>query len=260
MVSMIAAFQFLTIFPVVIKRMFTPQEMARAVGWFPLVGVALGALLCGVNYFAQMVFPTSISAALTLIAWVLLTRAFHLDGFMDTCDGLFGGFTPERRLEIMKDSRVGAFGVAGGALALLLKSTALASSLNTSTLRQAQDGAALSTSLLPALVTSAVLARWGMALAIFAFPYAREHGLGREMKDNVGWTQIILATCIALIVVLLAGVQMGMIAFALAGLTLWLGARYILRLIPGLTGDSYGALCEGIELVILLLFATRGVL
>lgn len=244
MTSMIAAFQFLTIFPSIIRRMFTPQEMARAVGWFPLVGVALGALLCGVNYFAQMTFPASISAALTLIAWVLLTRAFHLDGFMDTCDGLFGGFTPERRLEIMKDSRVGAFGVAGGALALLLKYTALASSLN----------------VLPALVTSAVLARWGMTLAIFAFPYAREKGLGREMKDNVGWTQIILATCIALIVVLLAGVQMGLIAFALAGLTLWLGARYILRLIPGLTGDGYGALCEGIELVVLLFFAARGVL
>ena len=244
MISIIAAFQFLTIFPAVIRRVFTPQEMARAVGWFPLVGVMLGALLYGINHFAQMIFPASISAALTLIAWVLFTRAFHLDGFMDTCDGLFGGWTPERRLEIMKDSRVGAFGVAGGALALLLKYTALASSLN----------------LLPALVTSAVLARWGMALAIFAFPYARESGLGREMKDHVGWAQIILATCIALITIWFTSGIMGLIAFALASLTLWVGARYILRLIPGLTGDSYGALCEGIELVILLLFAARGIL
>ena len=241
---MIAAFQFLTIFPTIIRRVFTPQEMARAVGWFPLVGVVLGALLYGINQFAQMIFPASISAALTLIAWVLFTRAFHLDGFMDTCDGLFGGWTPERRLEIMKDSRVGAFGVAGGALALLLKYTALASSLN----------------LLPALVTSAVLARWGMALAIFAFPYARESGLGREMKDHVGWAQIILATCIALITIWFTSGIMGLVAFALASLTLWVGARYILRLIPGLTGDSYGALCEGIELVILLLFAARGIL
>ncbi|MDO9299738.1 MAG: adenosylcobinamide-GDP ribazoletransferase, partial [Anaerolineales bacterium] len=117
MISIIAAFQFLTIFPALIKRMFTPQEMARAVGWFPLMGVVLEALLFGMNHVARLVFPETISAALTLIAWVLLTRAFHLDGFMDTCDGLFGGFTPERRLEIMKDSRVGAFGVAGGALA-----------------------------------------------------------------------------------------------------------------------------------------------
>lgn len=244
MISIIAAFQFLTIFPALIKRMFTPQEMARAVGWFPLVGVVLGALLYAVHYFAQMAFPVSISAALTLIAWVLFTRAFHLDGFMDTCDGLFGGWTPERRLEIMKDSRVGAFGVAGGVLALLLKYIALASSLN----------------VLSALMTSAVLARWGMTLAIFAFPYAREHGLGREMKDNVGWTQIVLATCIALIVAWFTSGIMGLIAFTLAGLTVWFGARYILQLIPGLTGDSYGALCEGVELVVLLFFAGRGIL
>ncbi len=146
---------------------------------------------------------------------------------------------------------MGAFGVAGGALLLLTKYAALASSLDAST--------ALSTSLLPALVISTTLGRWGMALAIFAFPYAREHGLGRDIKDNVRWPQIIFATLSALLVVWLAGAQMGLVAIALAGLTLWLGARYILRLIPGLTGDSYGALCEGIELVVLLLFVARGI-
>ncbi|MHB8776445.1 MAG: adenosylcobinamide-GDP ribazoletransferase [Anaerolineales bacterium] len=244
MTPIIAAFQFLTIFPTLIKRMFTPQEMGRAAGWFPLVGVVLGTLLYAVNYAARLVFPGSVSAALTLLAWVVFTRAFHLDGFMDTCDGLFGGWTPERRLEIMKDSRMGAFGAAGGALVLLLKYTALAASLDMG----------------PVLVISATLARWGMALAIFAFPYAREQGLGRELKDNVGWLQIILATCIALIVIWFVTGMMGLIAFALAGLALWLGARYILRLIPGLTGDSYGALCEGIELVVLLFFAARGIL
>lgn len=244
MTSMIAAFQFLTIFPTFIKRMFTSRELGQAVGWFPLVGVALGALLYAVNHAARLVFPNSVSAALTLLAWVVFTRAFHLDGFMDTCDGLFGGWTPERRLEIMKDSRMGAFGAAGGVLVLLLKYTALAASLDIG----------------PVLVISTTLARWGMALAIFAFPYAREHGLGRDLKDNVGWLQIVLATCIALIVIWFATGMMGLIAFALAGLALWLGARFILRLIPGLTGDSYGALCEGIELAVLLFFTARGVL
>ena len=112
MTSIIAAFQFLTIFPTLIKRMFTAQEMGRAVGWFPLVGLVLGFALYGINRAAGLIFPAIISAALTLFAWIILTRAFHLDGFMDTCDGLFGGYTPERRLEIMKDSRVGAFGAA----------------------------------------------------------------------------------------------------------------------------------------------------
>ena len=83
-----------------------------------------GFLLYGLNTLAQWIFPVSVSAAITLFAWVILTRAFHLDGFMDMCDGLFGGFNPERRLEIMKDSRMGAFGVAGGILVLLTESAA----------------------------------------------------------------------------------------------------------------------------------------
>jgi len=244
MISIIAAFQFLTISPTLIRRIFAAQEMGRAVAWFPFVGFVLGIVLYGLHFLLQFIFPSNISAALMLVAWVLLTRALHLDGFMDTCDGLFGGFTTERRLEIMKDSRVGAFGVVAGVLVLLLKYTTLASSL----------------SIWPALLVSATLARWGMVLAIFAFPYARENGLGQEMKDNIGWTQIILATLIALIVAWFLSGAMGLIAFALTCLTVWLGARFILRLIPGLTGDSYGALCEGVELVVLLLFAARGVL
>ena len=99
MVSIIAAFQFLTIFPALIKRAFTANEMGRSVGWFPLVGLVLGLLLYAVNHVAREIFPGTVPSALTLLACVAFTRAFHLDGFMDACDGLFGGFTPERRLE-----------------------------------------------------------------------------------------------------------------------------------------------------------------
>ena len=148
MVSIIAAFQFLTIFPTLIKRMFTSQEMGRAVAWFPLVGVVLGLALYAVNVLARIVFPTSVSAALTLFAWIIFTRGFHLDGFMDTCDGLFGGWTPERRLEIMKDSRLGSFGVAGGILVLLTEYAALQSSAD----------------LFPALMLSTTLGRWASPL------------------------------------------------------------------------------------------------
>src|SRR5215510_5411873 len=181
MVSIIAAFQFLTIFPTLIKRMFTSQEMGRAVAWFPLVGVVVGLALYSVNSLSRLVFPASISAALTLFAWVIFTRAFHLDGFMDTCDGLFGGWTPERRLEIMKDSRMGAFGVAGGILVLLTEYAALQSSLK----------------LFPALMLATTLGRWSLPLVIYAFPYAREDGLGIEMKRNVSIREIIVATLIA---------------------------------------------------------------
>lgn len=237
MVAILTAFQFLTIFPAVIRRMFTAQELGLAVGFFPLVGLALGGILYGVDSVLQLVFPASVVAVFVLAAWLLLTRALHFDGFLDTCDGLFGGFTPERRLEIMRDSRVGAFGVAGGGLLLLAKYAAIAS------LPQ-----------LSGLVLAPVLGRWVLSLAIFAYPYAREKGLGRDMKDNVLWLQVFLATAVALLAAWLVAAWVGLLAFALAGLVLWLGAAFILRRIPGLTGDSYGALCELAELAVLLLF------
>ena len=238
MVSIITAFQFLTIFPTVIKRMFTSQEMGRAVGWFPLVGVVLGLVLYGVNTAAQIIFPVSVSAALTVLAWVIFTRAFHLDGFMDTCDGLFGGWTPERRLEIMKDSRMGAFGVAGGVLVLLTEYAALHSSLN----------------LFPALVLSATLGRWASPLVIYAFPYAREDGLGIEMKRNVSPREVILATLITGIAAWSIYGWLGfglMLGAALIGL---LVALYAMRLLPGLTGDIYGTVTTLVEMTVLVYF------
>jgi len=243
MITLVAAFQFLTILPVVVQRAFTPQEMGRAAGWFPLVGLALGGVLFGLAMGLRMIFPPSVVAVLVLATWLLLTRALHFDGFLDTCDGLFGGFTPERRLEIMRDSRVGAFGVAGGVLLLLTKYAAIATLPN-----------------LSELVLAPVFGRWVLSMAVFAYPYAREKGLGRDMKDNVRWHQILLATIITLLAAGLIGGWAGLIAFVLAGVTLWLGAGFILRSIPGLTGDSYGALCELTELTVLLLFTTGMIL
>ena len=238
MISIIAAFQFLTIFPTLVHRMFTPQEMGRAVGWFPLVGIALGMLLYGVNYAAQLIFPASVSAALTLFAWIIFTRAFHLDGFMDTCDGLFGGWTTERRLEIMKDSRVGVFGVAGGVLVLLSQYSALLSSTN----------------LFAALVLAGTLGRWASPLVIYAFPYAREDGLGNEMKRNVRIKEIVLATLIAGITIWFVYGWKGLILMLGAAAIGFLVAFYALRLLSGLTGDIYGTVTTLVEMLVLIFF------
>lgn len=240
MTHIIVAFQFLTVFPAVIKRMFTPQEMGRAAGFFPLVGVALGAVLYGINYAARLVLPASVSAALTLFAWIFLTRAFHLDGFMDTCDGLFGGWTPEKRLEIMKDSRVGAFGVTGGVLILLLKYSALSSSAN----------------IFSALILSATLGRWSLPLLIYCFPYARANGLGYEMKLNTRWIELFIA---ALITGITAWLLLGWLGLALmlaATVFVFLFGLYVMRLLPGLTGDIYGAATTLVEAFTLAFFAT----
>ena len=238
MTSIIAAFQFLTISPTLIKRMFTAQEMGRAVGWFPLVGVVLGLLLYGINNMAQLIFPVSVSAAITLFAWVMFTRAFHLDGFMDTCDGLFGGFTAERRLEIMKDSRMGAFGVAGGVLILLTQYAALSASTN----------------LFVALILATTLGRWSSPLVIYWFPYAREDGLGIEMKRKVGWREVLLATSIMSITAWMVYGWPGFLFMVAAAAIGFLVAVYAMRLLPGLTGDIYGTVTTLVEMFTLVFF------
>jgi adenosylcobinamide-GDP ribazoletransferase len=241
MISLLAAFQFLTVLPAVVRRPFTPQEMGRAVGWYPLVGLAVGGALLGLFSVALKIFPPIVCSGLTLLTWILLTRALHFDGFIDMCDALFGGFTPERRLEIMKDSRIGAFGLAGGALLLLLKFSALADP----------------THLYPGIVLAPVLGRWVISMALFVYPYARQQGLGRDMKDNVRWPQALLATFLALSVAWVTGGSLGLLVALVAALVLVGGAGFILKHIPGLTGDSYGALCEGVELLVLLLYSIR---
>ena len=238
MTSLLAAFQFLTIFPTVIRRRFTPEEMGRAVGFFPLVGLVLGGILFGLDSGLRLFLPPYLAAVLVVAAWLTLTRALHFDGLLDIFDGLFGGFTPERRLEIMHDSRVGAFGVAAGALLIFAKLFSIASLDNR----------------LAAFLLAPTLARWAMALAIFAFPYAREHGLGRDMKDKTNWLQVVFAACVSLVAAWFVAGLSGLIVFGLATILLFLLARYMLTLIPGLTGDSYGAICEVVELFVLIAF------
>lgn len=237
--AILVAAQFLTTMPPVIKRPFTNQELGRAVAFFPLVGLGLGLILAGLNALFIQIFPPNLSAALILAAWVLLTGVLHLDGFLDACDGLFGGFTPEKRLHIMRDERVGAYALAGGVLLLLIKFTAL------TTLTELAE-------VTTALILAVTLGRWAISLAVVSFPYARAEGLGSTMKHEAGPAERLLATAITLIVALLAGGLWGLAAMAVVLVIVWLGSKYVMKRIPGLTGDIYGALCEISEVMILL--------
>jgi adenosylcobinamide-GDP ribazoletransferase len=238
MISLMAAFQFLTISPALVRRPFTASELGRAVGLFPLAGLAIGGLLLALDTGLRIIFPPEVAAALILASWIIITRGLHFDGFLDSCDALFGGFTAERRMEIMRDSRIGAFGAAGGILLILAKYATVL------TLVDRPAG----------IILAPVLARWGMALSVVLFPYARQQGLGRDMKDNAGRAQAIIATITAVIAGWLLAQWLGLLAALLAVLLLLATVRFALARIPGLTGDIYGALCELLELFILLFF------
>ena len=243
-IAFLTALQFLLVSPAFIKRPFTARELGAAVGFYPLVGLVLGSLLLAADYLLALFMPPLVRLALILTLWVLLTGALHLDGFLDACDGLLGGFTPESRLEIMRDEHFGAFALAGGVLLLLVKFSSLSAI----------------TPLAPALLLAPVLGRWGMAVALVAFPYARQQGLGRAVKDNAGLRQAIIATLFALTISLAVAWWWAewrvLLALVSAALVVWAGARFTLRRIPGLTGDIYGALNEIIEVVVLLALAS----
>ena len=234
----LVALQFLTMMPPVLRRSFTRREMGRAIGYYPLVGLVLGGILYAAGLLLPRVFPQALSAALVLALWVILTGALHVDGFLDSTDGLLGGFTPESRLEIMGDEHKGAYAVAGGILLFLIKFTAIFSLVGTAGVRE--------------LVTAAVLGRWGMALALIAFPYARPQGLGRVIKENAGWQQAALATIFALGSAWLVSEWWGLAGAALALGVMLLCVHFTLRRIPGLTGDVYGMINELIELAVLV--------
>jgi adenosylcobinamide-GDP ribazoletransferase len=237
-IGFLAALQFLTVAPPLVRRPFTAAELGRAVGWFALVGALLGTVLAGADHVLELLFPPGVVAALLLAVWIVATGALHLDGFLDACDGLFGGRTPEARLRIMRDERVGAFAVIGAVLLLLVKYACLAAL----------------TSRPFALIVAPTVGRWGMAVAVVAFPYARPEGSGRWMKDNAGWRQAALASFTALGTASLVAGWLGLTAVALSAVATVASAVFVLRRLPGLTGDVYGTLCEMLEVLTLLTF------
>ncbi|MBI2174827.1 MAG: adenosylcobinamide-GDP ribazoletransferase, partial [Candidatus Omnitrophica bacterium] len=172
----LAALSFLTIIPLPIRREISPEEVGRSLGYFPVVGVIIGLILAGLNWLFRWFLPPTVISGLLIVAMVLISGALHLDGFIDTCDGIAGHQTVEDRWRVMHDSRVGAFGVIGVFLLLLVKYVSL-SSLPESWLTIT-------------LLVMPVVSRWAMVYAVFAYPYARPDGLGLAFKQGASWQRL----------------------------------------------------------------------
>ncbi|MDE0719584.1 MAG: adenosylcobinamide-GDP ribazoletransferase [Dehalococcoidia bacterium] len=232
---------FLTIFPLARNLNWEPSDVSNSRAFYPAVGLLTGLLLVGIEEGSSQLFSAPMTAAFLVAAMVIITRALHLDGLMDICDGVFGGFTPERRLEIMKDSRVGAFGVAGGVVVLLLKYAAFVALLTIP-----EPGKVWALLLFPAI------SRWTMVVLLGAFPYVRTHGLGSPFHGS----GIKVSTAIAGISILSAAILLG----GFAGLGLLIGAMVMAwimgwgmaKSLGGLTGDAYGATNEIIEMTVII--------
>lgn len=234
----VLAWQFLTAVPLPLTVAAESRHLGRSVGFFPVVGAILGLALAGLDGLLRAVLPASVATVLLLVAATLLTGGLHLDGLMDTCDGVFGGRTAARRLEIMRDSRVGSFGALAGALQLLLKFA---------TLTALPAGARA-----PVLVAVLIAARWAMAVAMWGFPSARLEGLGTAYKARVSLPIVGVATALALAGMWLALGLLGLPLLLLAAAATLAIGSFISRRLRGLTGDSYGALGDIVESTLLV--------
>jgi len=248
--SLGGAILFYTCFPLPPHWPVTFERIAR---WCPLLGGLLGGVLAGlVAVLTLWHWPTEVIAVWTVIFWVYGTGGLHLDGAADTADGLQIQ-DPERRLAVMKDSYTGAFGVIAITLILLSKTLALLALLP----QKQALGWLLSLTL--------AWARWGQVVAIAAYPYLRTQGKGAIHRQTLH-----LPADLLLGLVVIAGISgLGMLAappqrllileVTLAGAIIAPGlAGWFAWRLGGHTGDSYGAVVEWSEAILLAVCSGLG--
>jgi adenosylcobinamide-GDP ribazoletransferase len=235
---LLLAVQFLTRLPVPASAGFTPARLTAATRYHPLVGAFIGALVALVYALALLAWPPLVAVVISIAASLLLTGAFHEDGLADMFDGIGGGMTRERALEIMKDSRIGTYGAAALILALALKAATLA--------------AMPPLAVILALLAGHGLSRFSAVLVIATSAYVRDHGTAKPVADGVSRESLIIATATALplLLVLAWGLGITPALLGLAGLTLghWAMRRVFERKLGGYTGDCLGAVQQGSEL------------
>ncbi len=226
-------------------RLGGPIPGLGASAWaFPLAGLAVGAGAAGGFWVAASVLPLGLAALVALAAQIALTGALHEDGLADCADGFWGGHTSDRRLEIMRDSRIGSYGVLALILSVLLRWQALV------ILAEQSFAAALI-----ALVTIAMLSRIAPVLLLAFMPPARSDGLGHAAQA-VAWPVLVASVLIALGPGLLAAGSVFHLALIVGGqlLVVMTLARLAQRWIGGQTGDVLGAGQQLAEIAGLLVF------
>ena len=231
------AFGLMTTLPFTLPNDWSAGDSGRASVWYPLVGLVIGALTWLAWKGSMWFFPPLVAGMLTLLAWVALTGGLHLDGLADCCDGLLASASVERRLEIMKDPHLGAFGVIGLITVLLLKGATLV------TLTPATSFG---------ILLAASLARWCI-LPAGLLPLARPSGMGADFSSGLQRSFIYIGAVWPMGLALVLGTRGGLsllAGLAAAALVLWLAKSRI----GGVTGDVFGMIVEVVEIAVLLVF------
>lgn len=234
------ALGFLTILPVDRSLQATPERLGRSMALFPAAGVLLGLILVVLNSLLDALIPRAVLDCLLLLVLIVMTGALHLDGIADLLDGLAGGKDREGILRIMKDSRVGAMGVVGLVMLLLLKYL----SLFNLPLELKSAG----------LIFMLAAGRWVQVVLAVSCRYLRgQEGTGAVFMEHAGERELLIASgSLIAVALILFGLQ-GIFMIFLLGIAAMLLIKYFEMRLGGVTGDVLGASSELIEVFSLLL-------
>jgi len=237
--TFLQALSFLTILPVGHASLSEEKELAGSMAFFPLVGLIIGLILTLGYYLFSFLFSRSLALWLVIGLLAFLTRGLHLDGLADTVDGLASGGTKEKILEVMRDSRIGAFGV----ISLILIVGAKYFCLDQ-----------ISDSSLPcSFIVMSILGRNAMVLVCYRSSYARREGLAKPFIEHLRTHEVAVSFLSTLGITLLLMRLQGIVAFVGVGL-FSLGCRFFFkRRLEGITGDILGATNELSEVLCLLI-------
>lgn len=233
------ALSFLTIFPVANDMTPEPDRLARSMGFFPAAGLVLGLGLVVLNWLLDGLIPRPVLDCLLILFLILATGALHLDGIADLIDGLAGGKDRAGVLEIMKDSRVGAIGVVGLVMVLLLKYLSLV--YIDLELKSA------------ALIMTPAAGRWIQVVLASYCKYLRpQGGTGAAFVEQVGEREVMIATGTLIAAAIVLFGFSGIFLVFLFGIVAMILLRYFQSRLGGVTGDVLGAATEVVEVMSLL--------
>ncbi|MGM8362156.1 adenosylcobinamide-GDP ribazoletransferase [Flavobacterium sp. ARAG 55.4] len=227
-----------------------PDYLNKASRYFPLIGWIVGGISFVVYYLSAFVFSNEIAVILSIIASILVTGAFHEDGFADVCDGFGGGWTKEKILLIMKDSAIGAYGAIGIVLLFLLKFQSLVQLTNKVQISDSGLGVLL------LLITAHSLSRLAAISIVFTHEYSREDATSKSkpIAQNFTWREVIGAFFFGLLPLFALSfiyAQMLLVVIPVFIFRYFL-ARYFQKWIDGYTGDCLGATQQVCEVVFYL--------
>lgn len=226
--AFLTAVMFYTRLPVPFLFEHHPEYLNRGTTWLTFIGWIVGGVSALIFLAAQMLFPATVAILFSMVATILLTGAFHEDGFADMCDGFGGGYGKEQILNIMKDSRLGTYGGAGLILMLLIKFSVLSN---------------IDARLIPlAMLAGHAFSRWAPVWLIKVGKYVQRTDVkAKPVAEGIGWPRLIFSGVFAIIPLFFLPEWsiFWVIPVTAAGIVFFF--RYLKKHIGGYTGDTLGA-------------------